>query len=80
MFSLIPIVTTSLINIVWLIIGTKDILTSRPIPTKFKIKEIFKKYCEKHNLNIMCEISDYHKWANLHEIELDKKELEDVLL
>ena len=56
------------------------LLSIYAINPKFKIKEIFKKYCEKHNLDMMREISEYHTWANLHEIELDKKELEDALL
>ena len=50
------------------------------INREFKIKEIFKKYCDKHGLDCKKELLEYCQWADLHGIEVRINELEDVLL
>ena len=50
------------------------------INSDFKIKEMFKAYCDKNNLNKIDEIQEYYQWARLHGIELKDGELEEVLL
>ena len=50
------------------------------INQKFQIKEMFQRYCSKHNLDRQKEILEYCQWADLHGIDITMGELEEALL